>query len=184
MRLIIVRHGETVENAKKIMMGHLHGQLTKRGTEQARATADALKGQKINYIYSSDLARAADTAKIIATQFPKVPIEFTSELRERDFGAAMGEHKHNIRWDKPREHYHSLHIIAEGVETMDALHDRAKNFLDRILRKHPNDTVLLVTHNGFALTLIGVINKKSLSEIVDSQKIENAAFSIFEIPPQ
>jgi len=36
MRLILVRHGETEGNVKRLIQGHLHGKLTKKGREQAK----------------------------------------------------------------------------------------------------------------------------------------------------
>ena len=62
MKLIIVRHGETIENQAKILQGHLPGTLSNKGIEQAKTIALNLKQEKIAAIYSSDLARAADTA--------------------------------------------------------------------------------------------------------------------------
>ena len=68
MKLIITRHGETEENKAGIIQGHLPGHLSEAGIEQAKKVAFRLKDEKINFIYSSDLDRAADTAKEIAFQ--------------------------------------------------------------------------------------------------------------------
>ena len=43
MKLIITRHGETIENTEGIIQGHLHGTLSKLGKEQARKVAERLK---------------------------------------------------------------------------------------------------------------------------------------------
>ena len=65
MKLIIARHGETEENKKGILQGHLPGKLTELGIEQSKKLALRLKNEKIDAIYSSDLARASNTAKEI-----------------------------------------------------------------------------------------------------------------------
>ena len=63
MKLIITRHGETIENVKGIAMGSLPGNLSKKGKKQAKLVAKRLKNININAIYTSDLKRAYDTAK-------------------------------------------------------------------------------------------------------------------------
>ena len=90
MILIITRHGETIENKQGIMQGHLPGTLSEHGIEQAKKLAERLKEEKIDFIYSSDLARAADTAKEIAKFHPNISINFTKELRERNLGELQG----------------------------------------------------------------------------------------------
>jgi len=82
MRIILTRHGQTEENLQGILQGHLQGKLSQLGKEQARKLALRLKDEKIDYIYSSDLARAADTAKEIAKYHPDTPIKFVKDMRE------------------------------------------------------------------------------------------------------
>ena len=63
MRLILTRHGQTEENVKRILQGHMPGKLTPLGIEQAKKLASRLKDENIDAIYSSDLARTTDTTK-------------------------------------------------------------------------------------------------------------------------
>ena len=56
----IIRHGETEENLKIIMQGHLDTQLNETGKEQARLVADALREVAFDKAYSSDLSRARE----------------------------------------------------------------------------------------------------------------------------
>ena len=65
MRLILTRHGKTVENMNDIMQGWLPGELSEEGKEQAKHVAERLKDRKIDVAYSSDLKRCVDTAKEI-----------------------------------------------------------------------------------------------------------------------
>jgi broad specificity phosphatase PhoE len=80
MKIIMVRHGETVENTKHIIMGHRHGTLSRKGRAQARAVARKLRNQRIDVIFSSDLGRARETAKQIA-RYHRVPVVYTKALR-------------------------------------------------------------------------------------------------------
>ena len=73
MKLIITRHGETIENAKRICQGHLGGNLSKKGKLQAKKLAERLKNEKLDVIYSSDLKRTKDTTKEIKKYHRNIP---------------------------------------------------------------------------------------------------------------
>ncbi|MBW2970484.1 histidine phosphatase family protein, partial [Candidatus Woesearchaeota archaeon] len=53
MKLIIVRHGQTIENAKKICQGQSLGTLSEKGIKQAKKIGERLKNEKIDKIYVS-----------------------------------------------------------------------------------------------------------------------------------
>ena len=65
-RVIVVRHGETEWNAAARIQGHLDSELTAEGREQARAIAARLARERVDALVSSDLGRAAETARTIA----------------------------------------------------------------------------------------------------------------------
>jgi len=52
---------------------------------QAKKLANRLKEEKIDHVYSSDLARTVDTVKEIIKYHPNAQIQFTKELREMHF---------------------------------------------------------------------------------------------------
>ncbi len=74
-RLLLVRHGETVDNVNKIMQGQTHGRLTLNGIEQAHELGRQLRGEHIDVFLSSDLARAVETLEIIKKEktLPQTP---------------------------------------------------------------------------------------------------------------
>ena len=181
MKLIITRHGETEENAQGIIQGHLPGTLSKLGIEQAERIANRLKDEKIDFIYSSDLARAADTAKKIAKFHPDTPLEFVKEIRERNQGEWQGKKSSEINRADPSLKKDVIGVIPLGGESYEQLYDRAKKFLDEVLHKHRNDTVLLVTHAGIGLALTCVITNKPLKDIGEIERLKNTSINIFEI---
>ena len=63
--LYLTRHGETEENAKRILQGLLQTKLTKKGIEQAFMLKEKLKNIHFDAILCSDLIRAIDTATIV-----------------------------------------------------------------------------------------------------------------------
>src|SRR3989344_7121935 len=86
MKLILVRHGETLMNKKDIRQGHTHNPLSAAGRKQAQKVAKELKKEGIAAIYSSDIRRAADTARVVAKLHKNVPLILTRDLRERNPG--------------------------------------------------------------------------------------------------
>lgn len=179
MKLIITRHGETEENVKGIMQGHLPGKLTEKGISQAKKLALRLKDEKIDYIYSSDLARASDTAKEISKFHEGVPIEFVGALRERDIGEFTGVNKSALNLSP--EDYGVGNLHSKSGETIEGLAERAKSFLSMVLDKHKDGFVLFVAHNAINKSIIGAIMGKNVEEIKSLENAKNTSVSIFEI---
>ena len=57
-KIYIIRHGHSLGNLTRTFLGHVDLDLSDLGYKQADCTADALKNEKIDIIYSSDLSRA------------------------------------------------------------------------------------------------------------------------------
>jgi probable phosphoglycerate mutase len=178
MRLILTRHGETEENLAGIIQGHLPGTLSKEGIEQAKKVAIRLKDEKIDYIYSSDLARTSETAKEIAKYHSNVPIKFVKDLREKYLGEWQGKKKSELGFSKTTS---IVGIFPKDGETSEELFNRAKNFLYKVLTRHPNDTVLLAGHNGINKALVAVITNKKSEDIKSIENFHNTSITIFEI---
>jgi len=177
MKIIIARHGETEENKAGILQGHIPGQLSRLGIEQAKKLALRLKDEKIDYIYSSDLARAIDTAEEISTYHPKTPLEPTQELREMDLGKFTGRQKSELETNNQTFVVGSSYDDP-GVESRADLHGRAERFVKDIMAKHPDATVLLVGHSGINRNLVSVITGERVENIPAQL---NTSVNIFEI---
>ena len=170
MKLIITRHGETEENKKGILQGHLPGKLTELGIEQAKKVAERLKDEKIDFIYSSDLARASDTAKEIARFHPEAKLFLVQELREKDQKSLSGKLISEIDWNKPRD-----------TEKKDSMLKRAKIILEKTYKRHKGETVVFVSHGGLINILISLLLDKPLEVIKKMGHPVNTAVSIFEL---
>ena len=83
MRLILLRHGETLWNQEHRLQGHQNSPLSEKGIQQAKAIKPLIEQFSPKYVVSSDLGRALQTAEIIGCTNPTQD----SELRE----LAMGE---------------------------------------------------------------------------------------------
>jgi len=179
MRLLITRHGETIENKAGILQGHTEGTLSGLGIEQAEKLAARLKNENIDIIFSSDLGRAASTARIIAEHHPGIPLIFSRDLRERHLGEFQGKTKQQCGWDS-RNSNNKYPEPENGEKTAD-VYLRAERFYNHLLAEHSNNNILLVAHGFIGKVLIAVIMGKTISDIVAVESLRNTSLSMFEI---
>ena len=171
MKLILVRHGETEENQKDIVQGHLPGKLSEKGKKQAKKLGLRLKNKKIDAIYSSDLARALDTAKEISKFHPKVPLKQVKDLRERNYGKLVGKKLSKLDIKK----------MPLYVETKESMMARALKLLERVYAKYPKRNVLFVGHAGINKAIISVIMDKPASYMKEVSHPKNTGVNVFDI---
>jgi broad specificity phosphatase PhoE len=178
MRVILTKHGETIENKKGIIQGHLQGRLSKLGKEQAKKLAFKLRNEKIDYIYSSDLTRSKDTAKEIVKYHPSTPLILTKKLRERNLGELQGYTKKELGIPKTGEIWDK---IKKG-ESIEQVYDRANKFIKELLKNHKNQNILLVGHETIDKAIICSMLNKPAKEIEAFQKIniDSASITIIE----
>ena len=177
MRLILVRHGETQENLKRIIQGQtLHGRLTKKGKIQSKKVAQRLKIEKIDVIFSSDSGRAKATAFEILKK-NKVPVFYRKELREIHRGAFEGKVRSGDYEDLAKKIFHNHSVKFPEGESVSDVKKRASKFLRMLHKKYHNKTVVLVSHAGFFRILVYLLdNKIDLTNF----PISNASLSIIE----
>ena len=89
MRLLLVRHAESVGNHELRLQGRAEFPLTDRGRRQADALAAALAEAPVRAVYSSPIRRALDTAEAIAAR-RGLTVEVRPALQEYDFGELSG----------------------------------------------------------------------------------------------
>ncbi|MBU5269788.1 histidine phosphatase family protein [Clostridium cochlearium] len=156
--LYITRHGQTIWNTQRKMQGWKDSPLTQLGLKQAKRLGKRLEDDNIDIIYSSPLGRALKTAKIIRGQ-RDISILCDERLKEIKLGKWEGIEHYVIDSDYKEEIYNfwnnpKLYKSVEG-ETFLQLRNRVKDFLDEIIKKHKNKTILIVTH---AITLKAIMN--------------------------
>ncbi len=135
MKLIIVRHGETVENATGICQGQSYGTLSEKGKEQARKVAERLKEHALDVAYVSDLERTKETAKEILKYHPDIPVIFSKEIRERSWGIFEGKLREE-RKKYAQDNKISLHDMhPEKGESYKQVLERMLHFYNSLLQK-------------------------------------------------
>ena len=89
MKLILVRHGETIWNKEKKIQGITDIGLNEKGIEQAEKLAYSLQKEELDAIITSPLRRAYDTAQAIG-KYHDISIKVEEDLQELNAGELEG----------------------------------------------------------------------------------------------
>ena len=181
--IYIVRHGQTEWNLLGKTQGHGNSDLPPKGIEQAELLADSMTKYPIDYIYSSDLGRAYQTAEIIGNKL-NIEVEKTEALREMNFGTWEGRIIKDIIEEDPelykmwRNEPH-LAKIPQG-ETLSQIKERTDAFIKEINEKYDGKHIVLVTHSLCArIMLLSFLD----SDVKNIYRINqaNTALNIIEL---
>lgn len=160
INIYIARHGETTWNVEGRIQGRSDPDLSPKGYTQSLALVDQLKSRPLSAIYTSTLKRSFLTAHPIASHFG-LPIQRLPELDEISFGILEGEHFFNFNegmrneWEAFKENRYIYHI-PQAENYTDVIH-RVRPFIERILREHEGQEILIVGHRVVNLMLIGIL---------------------------
>lgn len=166
IRIYLVRHGQTVENTKHILQGHMAGHLTETGRKQMKQLGETFANTHIDYILCSNLQRAFDSA--LCMNLP-LPIKTTPLLRERDWGVLTG---YKIETVKDTESFPS------SVESIEQMYHRAALFIGYLFDHYNGKSLLCVGHGLFNRFIVAVAYGKPYYEI---PRFENSGFQMLEI---
>jgi probable phosphoglycerate mutase len=162
--IFLVRHGETVDNARQIMQGQTQGELNEKGREQARQVAERLAEEQVDAVVASDLHRAIQTAEYIAAQHG-LSVTTTPLLRERDWGSFTGCFIPDLKGK----------VWPDDIESEEALLLRARAFLLYILATYPGKRVVAVGHGIMNKAILAVYARCPMREV---QRMMNAEVRI------
>ena len=165
--LFLVRHGETVDNARQIMQGQTQGCLNEKGREQARVVAERLAAEPVDAVVASDLRRAIQTAEVIAVPHA-LPVVTTPLLRERDWGGFTGRFIPDLKGE----------VWPDDIESEEALLSRARTFLIYITATYPGKRVVAVGHGIFNKAILAVYAQCPMREV---QRMMNAEVRILTV---
>ena len=157
----LVRHGQTAWNKEEVFRGRTNIPLNETGLREGELAGGYLKDVEVHSVYSSPLARAWQTAQKIAG-YHSIEVQPLEGLIDMSFGDWEGHplaevrEKDGERYRQWREEPHLLRL--PGGETLDEVRARAMAALEEVIRRHPEKTVVLVSHR--------VINKVLLCGIL------------------
>lgn len=189
--IYLARHGEAEGNLYRRIHGHTDGLLTERGERQAEALRRRFAALPVEAVWSSDLRRAAATARAAAEPHG-LPIRTTAALREVSMGAWEDK-----TWGEVQEEQAEAYRLylsspdrwhVPGSEDWEALKARMLSALSEIARAHEGQTVAVFSHGCAIRALVSAILGVPGSEIsripycgntaLSCLKWENGAFSV------
>ncbi len=163
-RLYFCRHGLSQFGLEGKWAGSSETPLAPGGQKQAKTAGAQARELHIDYVLSSPLLRAQETARIIAQEigYPENKIELSDLFVERDFGELEG-----TPYDPARTDFDKV----RGIEPVEELFERVRLALKHI-ETIDADTILVVSHGSFGRALRHVINPDI--PFYGSKKFENA----------
>ena len=145
------------------MSGWIDTPLTAAGIENAQSSAEKLRNIHLDKIISSDLGRAFTTAYIIAHEIGFTPeIERTPELREVNYGDLA-----NMKIEDVIAGGYPLNMaeyVPPNGESLGHMQERVLAFLGKTALEHPDNSILLVAHDGTINAIYAAASDISVSE--------------------
>ena len=164
--LYLVRHGETSWNADGRFQGQQDSPLSEIGRIQAQATATALAPLPLDAVFTSDLARAAETATAIAAPRALTPIP-DARLREAHFGEWEGLTLDDVArcWPEALAAWRadSLNNRPPGGEGIAQVYQRVMSMTQEVLTRYPEGAVAIVGHGGSLRAIVVFVLEAALT---------------------
>jgi len=176
--LLLIRHGESEGNLRRVFCGNTDIPLTERGRQQAACTGEFLKDRTIHAVYSSPLSRAYDTALAVAAHhgLPVTP--------EPDLAEICGGRWEGLSFTEIAERYPESYAVwqtnigrcqcPEG-ESVLSVQTRLYACAQRLAAAHPGQTVCLATHAMAIRCLVGAVEHRTLDELHSMPWVSNAS---------
>lgn len=180
-KIIFIRHGQDPD-------GYLGGWstwgLTTEGVKQAKRAAQYLKqcDYQITNIFTSDLPRAAETAKIISDVLGR-PVTSDTILREMNNGDLAGLPIAEAAEKYPGLFFNTLDMDGHypNGESPKEFYCRVKGWFENFLRKNDGGNVLVVTHGGVLNIIYHIVKGKSWSNKNHSFPAANCSIHVLNI---
>ncbi len=179
MELVLIRHGATEWNAARRFQGLTDVPLSPQGRAHAARVAAALRDERIERVYASDLGRALETARVVAGG--TIPVVTDRRLREFDFGSWEG-----LTWEEILAA--SPELAADGMTSADryrpadgesfaAVCERVESFVADLPRLQ--GVVPIVTHAGTLHAFFAVLGLRESAS--SKQRLRFSAGSITRV---
>jgi len=182
LRLILVRHGQSMANEAGVLQGQSQGKLTEKGIWQTELLGDHLQAFNIDRIISSDLYRVRQTVTLINKGL-LLPVVETAAAREWNVGVLDG---------RPLTAFQEAVLVSGktlfeftpkgGERLLDVFH-RASELIRNLVELKTGETVLLVSHGDFLRMVLGYMQGIALTE-ANRIRLDNTSYSIADLDKQ
>ncbi|MFA5333248.1 MAG: histidine phosphatase family protein [Candidatus Nanoarchaeia archaeon] len=149
-------HGTTIDNEKKISSGWKNAELSKKGLQQSISLKENVKNIKFDAVFSSDLKRAVDSAKLTFGN----NIILDKRLRECNYGEFNGKESSIV---EPMQEKCIDKKFPKG-ESYEDVKKRVADFLRFVEKKYQGKTIAIVSHKAPQLALDVLLRGKTWKE--------------------
>ena len=182
-RVFLVRHGATTLTAEDRFAGETDVPLSDEGREQARRLATRLRGEKIRSVFASPLGRTVETARILADPLG-CEVATRDGLREISHGRWEQLTRREVEERFPEEaaewERDPYTFAPAGGESGLAVTARALPVLLDIVREHPGETVLVVSHKATIRLLVSSLLGFDARRYRDNLDLKPASLTIID----
>ncbi|CAN5196980.1 hypothetical protein BH24ACT12_BH24ACT12_13320 [soil metagenome] len=173
--VLVARHGEAEYETQ--LLSDAGGSLTRRGREQAGELGDALAARNIAMVYTSSMARAVQTAEIVAARVG-------SAVRVRDGLVELSVGNHAGQADAPgvfvpvfdRWRAGDLGAAVDGAESGERTVARVSGVLAEMADLHRGETVLALSHGGVMSLVLPLLAANLSDTYAFGQPLGDAAW--------
>jgi len=179
---LLMRHGETAWNREGRVMGRNPIELDDDGRAQVQAAIPFARLIGPELIVTSPLARARQSAEIIAAGVGGVPVAEDPQLSEVQYGRWEGMVYDDLIEDPDYLHYreHPLDAATPGGETIAQVQSRGVEAVGRAIGDNAGRRILFVSHGDIIRTVLCHFMRLELSHF-RRIRVDNAAFSGFQL---
>ncbi|MDN5851634.1 MAG: histidine phosphatase family protein [Actinomycetia bacterium] len=172
--LLVARHGQAEYETKTLT--DAGGSLTLTGRKQALELAESLRGRRVAYVYTSPLARAVQTAEIVAGALG-VGVRVREGLQELTVGAFEGHPEEVGPFAAAFQAWESGDVTAtyDGGQSAEQVVGRVRDVLESIVDLHRGETVLVISHGGVMCLALPRLVSNLADNHAASLQIANAA---------
>ena len=164
-QVVLVRHAQTEMIIENRIHGHTDSPLSQKGIRDANKTADHLREQSFDILYSSSIGRAIRTAEIIGNAINMAPVPVDG-LKERYYGWLEGKplslFEPDLSGPKIMHPFMKFALKTSG-ESAEIFINRVIRTFDHLAAKHKGRRLLIVIHWGILSILTQYLQGKDLA---------------------
>lgn len=185
LNVYFVRHGQSEANLRKEFYDDAEAGLTLMGKAQAAEAGELIKNFRVRFVavYCSPYRRAKDTCALAleSVGLNNYKIIYDDRLMERQFDGLFGK-------EYTKEQYIELYDYSSdlservGVETLECLEARARDFVDEMKAKYSSGNILVFSHGVLGLAVETVVNGRPASgSMYDMRLLKNCEIRKYEL---
>ena len=167
-------HATTSDNEASVASGHNDVDLSERGRYQAAGEKrQRYENIEFDTVFTSDLSRAYDTAKLMF-EGKTIPIIQDARLRECDYGDLTQRPRAEMEAVRAQ----SIFEPFPNGESLEQVMERMKSFVDDLSRNYQDKQVLVIGHAGTLWGLEHHVNGIPLTKLISGEFVDTGTFTI------